>query len=151
MLCGWRCRVESRDRRATRRRSLPLHVGCLLVLPERYEFRMAKVIFRGPLHKLKLPHQHRLQPQCRMPDYAVCILGTRFWMLSALNSASLAVLLIGIVRRLEVTQKRQQIVVWLESPDGGIHRRRFLERIFLERKVRVKVDLRSLDRLVSQP
>ena len=43
-------------------RSLPLHVLCLFILPERYKFRMAKVIFPGPLHKLKLPHQHRLKP-----------------------------------------------------------------------------------------
>jgi len=65
---------------------------------------------------------------------------------SALNSASLAVLLIGRVRESKVAQKRQQVVVWLESPDGGVHRRRFLERLFLERKLRVKVDLRCLER-----
>ena len=86
-----------------------------------------------------------------MPDYAVSILGMRF--LEAIRSqfresghAS-----IGIVRGLKVAQKRQQVVVWLESPDGGFHRRRFLEGIFLENKVRVTVDLRSPDRLVSQP
>ena len=62
---------------------------------------------------------------------------------------------------LEVLEKRQQLVVWFESPDRGAYLRRFLERIFLERifleriflerKVRVKIVLRSFDRLVSQP
>src|SRR5260370_16460351 len=86
-----------------------------------------------------------------MPDYAVCVWGMRFWKQSALNSTNLPMLLIGIVRGLKVAQKRQQLVVWFESPGGGVQRRRFLERSFLECKVRAKVDLRSLDRLVSQP
>jgi hypothetical protein len=34
-------------------RSLPLHVGCLLILPERYKVRMAKVIFPGPFPEVR--------------------------------------------------------------------------------------------------
>ena len=52
---------------------------------------------------------------------------------------------------LKIAQKRQQLIVWLESPDRSVQRGRLLERIFLERKVRVKVDLSSLDRLVPEP
>jgi hypothetical protein len=55
--------------------------------------------------------------ECRTMPYAFweCDFGSNL----LLNSASLAVLLIGIVRGLKVAQKRQQVVVWLESPDGA--------------------------------
>jgi hypothetical protein len=31
---------------------------------------MPQVLVRRPLHKPELPHEHRPQPQCRMPEYA---------------------------------------------------------------------------------
>ena len=42
----------------------------VLVLPEGNELRVPQVIIRRPLHELKLAQEHRLEPQCRMPDYA---------------------------------------------------------------------------------
>jgi hypothetical protein len=51
---------------------------------------------------------------------------------------------------LKVAKKGKQVIVWFESPDRCVHRRRFLERLFLERQVRVEIDLRGFNRFVSQ-
>lgn len=42
--------------------SLPPHILCLLVIPQRHEPAVPKVLITRPFDELKLRHQHRLQP-----------------------------------------------------------------------------------------
>jgi hypothetical protein len=57
-------------KKTLRRSALPPCIVRLLVFPKPHKTRVPKVIVGGPFYKFKLPNEHRLQPQCRMPDYA---------------------------------------------------------------------------------
>jgi hypothetical protein len=52
----------------------------------------------SPLQKGYLSHGLGLQPQCRMPDYAACILGTRFRMQFDRHLHRVVLIFRGIVR-----------------------------------------------------
>ena len=58
---------------------------------------------------------------------------------------------IGIVRGAKGCAEWEQLIVRLESPDRGGHGQCFFERLFLESTVRVKINLRRFNGLVSQP
>ncbi len=60
------------------RSRFPPYILRLLVIPQRHKFRVPQMIGVGPFDELKLPDQHRLQPQCRMPDYAESVLPVLF-------------------------------------------------------------------------
>jgi hypothetical protein len=80
-----------------------------------------------------------------MPDYATCIWTDCGSNLQAICT-NVALILIGHSPPLiEVSQKRQQLIVWLEPSDRGVHRRRFLKGAFLQRKIRVQIDLRGFN------
>ena len=53
---------------------LPHHLARVLVLSEPDEPRVAQMMPSGPLQKLNFRYRFRLQPQCRMPDYAAWVL-----------------------------------------------------------------------------
>ena len=61
---------------------------------------MAQVIVGRPFRKFELPDEHRLQPQCRMPDYVACIWGNDIGGGLTAICTSVALILIGIVRPL---------------------------------------------------
>lgn len=74
--------------------SFPLYGLGILVVPERDEAAVPEVSVLGSFDKFKLPDELRFQPLCRMPDYAVCILGNPILEASARSCASMALILI---------------------------------------------------------
>jgi hypothetical protein len=77
----------------------PDNILRLLVIAQRNELRVPRVVHIRPFDKLKMPDKLRLQPQCRMPDYTA----------SAVTSVvicAFSVILFGIIR-LSVRQRNR--------------------------------------------
>src|SRR6266446_5629739 len=58
--------------------SFPEDLFRVFVIAKRDEFSVSQMVGTSPLQKCYLSHGLGPQPQCRMPDYAACIVGTRF-------------------------------------------------------------------------
>jgi hypothetical protein len=63
----------------------------VLVVPQRDEPRVPQMILWRPFRELELPNQLRLEPQCRMPDYAASDF-------ASIVITAFSVILLGIIR-----------------------------------------------------
>src|SRR5258708_29433040 len=81
------CTAETRDRQASLSSKLWFSKGLsgfpddfpgLFVVSKRNELRVTKMVCVCPFQKVHAGYGLWSKPQCRMPDYAACIVGRRF-------------------------------------------------------------------------
>src|SRR5580704_9768852 len=70
------------------------HLTRLLIIPQRHKPRMPQMIVWSPFPEFELPDQNRLEPQCRMPNYAECVFGDEILKASTRGCASMAPIVI---------------------------------------------------------